>query len=128
MQSLLARSGVERLSVLDACSGGSLMQTAIDRSQSRRRFLKFLAGSPLLALWGPGSIEELLATAFQRAPALIDPPLKNPTPPPEQALGVFVFEPVARQALPPAHWGYMATGVDDDATLQANRSAFAKFQ
>src|SRR5215510_9556871 len=128
MQSLLARSGVERLSVLDACSGGSLMQTAIDRSQSRRRFLKFLAGSPLLALWGPGSIEELLATAFQKATGPDDAPLQKLITSPEQALSVFDFEPVARQALPPAHWGYMATGVDDDATLHANRAAFSKFQ
>ncbi len=34
------------------------------------------------------------------------------------------FEAAARRILPPAHWGYMATGVDDDLTLQANTSAF----
>jgi len=34
---------------------------------------------------------------------------------------VFDFEAVARKNLPPAHWGYMASGVDDDATLRANR-------
>ena len=34
------------------------------------------------------------------------------------------FEEAARRALPPAHWGYMATGVDDDLTLKANMEAF----
>ncbi len=38
------------------------------------------------------------------------------------------FEPAARKALPPAHWGYMATGVDDDKTLRANREAFDHYQ
>ena len=38
------------------------------------------------------------------------------------------MEPLARKALPPAHWGYMATGVDDDLTLQANREAFQHYQ
>src|SRR5262249_57465981 len=40
----------------------------------------------------------------------------------------FDFESVARQKLPPAHFGYMATGVDDDATLRANREGFSRFQ
>jgi len=33
------------------------------------------------------------------------------------------FEPLARKALPPAHWGYLATGVNDDRTLRANSEA-----
>lgn len=103
---------------------------SIDRSQSRRRFLKFLAGSPLLALCAPGSIEELIASTFQKPSGWTadEPSLQKLITSPEQALSVFDFEPVARQALPPAHWGYMATGVDDDATLHANRAAFSKFQ
>jgi isopentenyl diphosphate isomerase/L-lactate dehydrogenase-like FMN-dependent dehydrogenase len=44
------------------------------------------------------------------------------------ALNVFDFELVARQKLPPAHYGYLATGVDDDATLLANRTGFSKIQ
>jgi isopentenyl diphosphate isomerase/L-lactate dehydrogenase-like FMN-dependent dehydrogenase len=40
------------------------------------------------------------------------------------ALDVFDLEAVARQAIPPAHWGYLATGVDGDETLRANRAAF----
>jgi len=38
------------------------------------------------------------------------------------------FEEAARKVLPPAHWGYMASGVDDDATQRANRAGFQKFQ
>lgn len=38
------------------------------------------------------------------------------------------FEPAAHQALPPAHWGYLATGVDDDKTLRNNRQAFDHYQ
>ena len=34
------------------------------------------------------------------------------------------FEEAARRALPPAHWGYMASGSDDDMTLKANVEAF----
>jgi hypothetical protein len=47
---------------------------------------------------------------------------------PKDALNVMDFEAAARQALPPAHFGYMATGVDDDATLRANREGFSRFQ
>jgi len=30
--------------------------------------------------------------------------------------------------VPPAHFGYMATGIDDEVTLRANRAGFLKFQ
>jgi 4-hydroxymandelate oxidase len=45
---------------------------------------------------------------------------------PARALNVMDFEAAARQVLPPAHFGYMATGVDDDATLRANREGFSR--
>jgi isopentenyl diphosphate isomerase/L-lactate dehydrogenase-like FMN-dependent dehydrogenase len=38
------------------------------------------------------------------------------------------FQEAARRVLPPAHWGYMATGVDDDLTLKANVEAFTRIQ
>ena len=38
------------------------------------------------------------------------------------------FEPLARKALPPAHWGYLATGVNDDLTLRMNREAMDHYQ
>ena len=107
------------------------MQTSMDRTESRRRFLKFLAGSPLMALWfGSGSIEERIASAFQSAngSSLDESALRKLITSPDQALNVFDFEAAARQTLPPAHWGYMATGVDDDATLHANRTALSRVQ
>lgn len=72
--------------------------------QNRRRFLQFLAASPLLSA--------------QQTPTVIADPA--------EALNVMDFEAAARQALPPAHFGYMATGVDDDLTLKANREGFSK--
>ena len=80
---------------------------------ARRRFLKFLAASPLLS--SPGLVSSLLAQ---------DELIASP----DLALDVFDFEAVARHRLPPAHFGYMATGVDDDATLRANREGFGRYQ
>jgi isopentenyl diphosphate isomerase/L-lactate dehydrogenase-like FMN-dependent dehydrogenase len=108
-----------------------MMPNPMDSAASRRRFLKFLAGSPLLAMWFPtGSIEQLLAAALQKTTGLTpdEPSVQKLIASPDQAINVFDFESVARQTLPPAHWGYMTTGVDDDVTLQANRAAFSKFQ
>ena len=81
---------------------------------ARRRFIQFLAASPLFAGLGPG---QLLANAGS---------LLNPVSRPEDALDIFDFERVAEQNLPPAHWGYLATGTDGDETLRANRAAFNK--
>src|SRR5260221_8418272 len=103
----------------------------IPNADSRRRFLKFLSGSPLLAypglagstghgplapsklpdpiLWAPMKTEDLIAS-------------------PKEAINVFDFEPVARKNIPPAHFGYMASGIDDEVTLRANREGFLKFQ
>jgi isopentenyl diphosphate isomerase/L-lactate dehydrogenase-like FMN-dependent dehydrogenase len=76
-------------------------------ASSRREFLRFLAASPLLAWQSP---EEFVISS------------------PEQAIDVLDFEAAARKALPPAHWGYLTTGVDDDATLRANREGFSHYQ
>jgi 4-hydroxymandelate oxidase len=87
------------------------VKAPVERAWNRRRFLRFLAGSPLLPHLSlpPQEAEELIAS-------------------PAEAINVFDFEPVAKRNLPPAHWGYLATGVDDDATLRANREGFSKFQ
>ena len=79
----------------------------------RRRFLQWLAASPLLAAPKPAWSD------VPRSPLITTP---------ADALNVFDFEAVARDKLPPAHFGYLTTGVDDDATLRANREGFAKFQ
>ena len=100
---------------------------------SRRRFLTFLAGSPLLAAAGldNGSFLKLLAgTPRQQARALElaqnaaqEPTLITAA---SQALNVFDFEPVAQKKIPVAHWGYLMTGSDDDATIRANREGYSR--
>jgi 4-hydroxymandelate oxidase len=100
----------------------------MDKSSARRRFLKFLSGSPLLAI--PG-FAAWAAEAPSRYP---DPIIWAPFDPqqliasPKDAINVFDFEPVARKTVPPAHFGYMASGIDDEVTLRANREGFLKFQ
>lgn len=46
----------------------------------------------------------------------------------DTALDVFDLEAAAKAALPPAHFGYLATGTDDEVTLRANREAFGRYQ
>jgi len=38
---------------------------------------------------------------------------------PKDALDVFDFEPIARKNLPPAHFGYLATGIGCSAVAAA---------
>ena len=103
------------------------MTSPIVLAASRRRFLQYLAGSPLFA---PGAIS---AYAKEAASKLPDPMIwaqadgeliKSP----QDAINVFDFEPVAHKNVPPAHFGYMASGIDDEVTLRANREGFLKFQ
>ena len=67
----------------------------------RREFLRFLAASPLFAQQPDGAIKT-----------------------PQDALNVMDFEAKAKLTIPPAHFGYLTTGVDDDKTLRANRAGF----
>jgi isopentenyl diphosphate isomerase/L-lactate dehydrogenase-like FMN-dependent dehydrogenase len=46
----------------------------------------------------------------------------------KDVLSVMDFEALAKGKLPPAHWGYMASGVDDNLTLQANIGAYKSIQ
>src|SRR2546425_9485038 len=107
------------------------MSASDSGSESRRRFLKFLSGSPLMAYPGLGT----LAADGPHAPSrLSDPILWAPLrtedliKSPAEAINVFDFEPAARKTVPPAHFGYMASGIDDEVTLRANREGFLKFQ
>ena len=45
-----------------------------------------------------------------------------------QVLNVADFEALARAKLPPAHFGYLATGVDDDRTVAINHDAYSHIQ
>lgn len=47
---------------------------------------------------------------------------------PGEAFNVFDFEPAARRKVNPGHWAYMSSGVDDDATLRANREGYQHVQ
>ena len=78
----------------------------------RRAFLTFLAGSPLLAAF------PALASALQQGG--LDQAA--------HALDVFDFEAAAQKLVPPAHWGYLMSGVDGEATLRANREGFDRYQ
>jgi 4-hydroxymandelate oxidase len=111
------------------------MSGAADLVKTRRKFLQMLSASPMLA--GPGllagSFSHLLATgevtetkflgwldSFQQSDEVISSP--------DQTMEVMDFEPAARKALPPAHFGYLATGVDDDGTVRANHEAYSRIQ
>jgi len=107
------------------------MTTLEGTSTARRAFLRSIAGSPLLAAFGFRSsgnaaplslLEDFLqaSTASSQGPTTIRSV--------EEALSVMDFEAPARAALPPAHFAYLSSGVDDDATLRANREGFAKYQ
>jgi len=106
------------MSVPDASSSnlvGAPLRT--EEQRARRTFLRYLLASPVLAgvdaAWphlalGQARDEEVIASV-------------------DQALDVFDFERSAQQKLPPAHWGYLATGVDGEQTLLANRAGFSKY-
>jgi 4-hydroxymandelate oxidase len=84
----------------------------------RREFLRFLAASPLMA------------GAFSRS-ILADTPAGSPKfaiHAAKEALSVSDFESLAREALPPAHWGILSSGVDDDATRDANINAYSRIE
>jgi 4-hydroxymandelate oxidase len=57
----------------------------------------------------------------------------GPRPPPpvttaDRVVNVMEFEALARAALPPAHFGYIATGADDDLTVVRNHDAFLHYE
>jgi len=45
-----------------------------------------------------------------------------------QALDIFDLEAVAQKLVPPAHWGYLQSGADGEATLRANVEAYARWK
>jgi len=79
----------------------------------RRALLRFLAASPLFAALG--SWREALADEHLPASAA-------------DALDVFELEAIAQRLVPPAHWGYLQSGVDGDVTLHANLAAYGRYQ
>jgi isopentenyl diphosphate isomerase/L-lactate dehydrogenase-like FMN-dependent dehydrogenase len=82
--------------------------------------MRFLAASPLYA--GLGYLGRSIAETpgLPAGDALIARV--------SDALDVFDFEPVAQRNIPPAHWGYLVSGVDGEDTLKANRDAYSHYQ
>jgi len=74
----------------------------------------------------------ILPVVAARSLAATVQPSQAPTPPPvtgaNQVLNVMEFEALARDILPPAHFGYIATGADDDLTVVRNHDAFSHYE
>ena len=93
------------------------MTSNLSPKHQRRAFLRFLAGSPYIAALG--GIRGFAQQAPEIAEVIADP---------KEALNVNDFEAAARRNVMPGHWAYMASGVDDDATLRANREGYKHIQ
>ena len=95
------------------------MGTSSYSRTTRRAVLGALAVLPALTVRslaeGPSP-----GQAFLRTPA--------PVTSADQVLDVMEFEGLARAALPPAHFGYIATGNDDDRTVIRNHDAFSHYE
>ena len=106
------------------------MSNEIDQAASRRKFLQFLAASSVLTYADARAFAETLLPKAKLPDPMMWAPLdaSNLIKAPKEAINVFDFEPVMRQNVPPAHFGYMASGIDDEVTLRANREGFLKFQ
>ena len=95
-------------------------------SAARREFLKFLAASPYVAAFGGVAAflnERPLAQRGSGDGAIVDVIAS-----PGDALNVLDFEEAARRKVLPGHWAYMASGVDNDVTLRANREGYSHVQ
>ncbi|MBZ5601761.1 MAG: alpha-hydroxy-acid oxidizing protein [Acidobacteriia bacterium] len=88
-------------------SGGRSGEIGYEAMNSRREFFGFLAASPFAAALLKG--QDVPSTA-------------------KEALDIMDFEEAAHRKVPISHWAYMATGVDDDATLHANREGLMRIK
>lgn len=88
--------------------------------KTRRAFIGALTTLPVLGTraWADNSPSP--SQVFRKDP--------SPITSADQVLNVMDFEPLAREALPPAHFGYIATGVDDDRTVARNHDAFSHYE
>jgi isopentenyl diphosphate isomerase/L-lactate dehydrogenase-like FMN-dependent dehydrogenase len=88
-------------------------------AQNRRRFLRLLAGSPLVAGLTLPSNWVSAALAQTAEDGLIASA--------KDAINVFDFERVAQKNIPIGHFSYLC-GVEDEGTLRANREGFSHYQ
>jgi 4-hydroxymandelate oxidase len=81
-----------------------------------------LGGLTTLPAFLPAALAEeaTIAQAFTK-------PAARPTSA-DQVMSVMDFEALARDALPPAHFGYIATGADDDRTVVRNHEAYSGYE
>src|ERR1700674_194547 len=87
-------------------------------SRARRRLLHGLAAVPaLLGMPRFGRSQAVAEAAFEEAPVTAN-----------QVLNIADFEALARAKLPPAHFGYIATGADDDRTVFLNHDAYSHIE
>ena len=96
------------------------MKNARAFGMTRRRFLGAFASLGAVASKSIADQPPPASQLFRRAP----PPISAA----DQVLNVMDFEPLARDALPPAHFGYIATGADDDRTVVRNHEAFGHYE
>src|SRR5215831_1746786 len=87
---------------------------------ARRKFLKFAAASPCAGTILFPEIREALAQTQPAGMEVIGSPA--------EALSVLDFEEAAHRKVMPGHWAYMASGVDGDVTLRANREGYSHVQ
>lgn len=92
------------------------MNTPADRS--RRNFLRYFAASPLMA----NPAVQAWAQQVAARPASASGAATSA----KDVLDIMEFEPLAKAALAPAHWGYMTSGVDDDLTKEANMAGYKR--
>jgi 4-hydroxymandelate oxidase len=89
-------------------------------SLSRRAILAGLVTLPAAGGRAFGADDLPPSRAFLKPP----PPITSA----DQVINVMDFEALARDALPPAHFAHLATGVDDDRTLARNHDAFSHYE
>ena len=103
---------------------------ASNRWSDRRKFLTFLAASPVLAYAGLSSrwVEELLAQPLLAQEMSLAPRDAVVIQSVKEALTVMDFDAAARMKLSQAHYTFLTDGSFYNETVKANREGFAKYQ
>lgn len=101
-------------------------------ASNRREFFQFLAASMVLApsvrAWAQAAASHDPGAGAGAGVGARSGSASAALPGAKDAIDIMDFEDIARRTLPPAHWGYMSTGVDDDLTLKANVEAFKRIR
>jgi 4-hydroxymandelate oxidase len=109
----------------------TIMKRLPSTSKARREFLKFMAASPYVAAFGGVAAfleQSALAQSSGQMTAQKGSSSSDVIAAPGEALDVFDFEEAAHRKVRDSHWAYMVSGVDDDATLRANREGYQHVQ